>query len=153
MELYLKPLVKTANEHAARVGCAVMTVIRALIGGLILCALCTACRRGYEWTDLRRGATNCVIAVFPKEATDHQINAVLATHTEGPKNPGGGHSLREGIGSLIARDVDGLVGYEICFSPDKDPKLRAGIVEELKRSPGLERVVQLSTAEQATDPK
>lgn len=109
---------------------------------VLVLSLVGGCRPEPEWTDLRRNATDCVVAVLSREADVSAINGFLEEHTHGPPHPGGGHTLRAGIAAVINRDIDGQTGYEICFSPNADPKEKSAIEEAIKRSPVVDRVVE-----------
>ena len=79
--------------------------------------------------------------MFPPEATTHAINSFLQEHTEGPSHPGGGRLLRDDIGAVISRDVNGLPAYEICFRTDADPTNLVTIREEIENSALIEKVI------------
>jgi hypothetical protein len=118
---------------------------------LLLLSVFAACWPEAEWTDLRRGATGCVIAVFPEGATTEEINAFLKEHTQAPTSPRGGEPLRPGIGALIKRNIQGQIGYEICFTPDADPAQKSAILDGIRNSPVLDHVLEGEQAEQAVN--
>lgn len=116
---------------------------------LLLLPVLTGCWPEPEWTDLRRGATDCVIAVFPEEASTEEVNVFLKEHTQAPTAPRGGEPLRPGIGAIIKRSVQGQVGYEICFTADADPAQKSAIVDGIRSSPVLDRVLEGEQADRA----
>lgn len=122
---------------------------RILLGCLLLWTVFSGCWSEPEWTDLRRDATDCVVAVFPPEATIQEINGFLKEHTEASVAPRGGQPLRPSIGAVIKRGIDNKTAYEICFRPDADPAEVNAIREEIKASPVVERVLEGKQADEA----
>ena len=120
-----------------------------LLTALLVWTLLNGCWPEAEWTDLRGSATDCVVAFFPPDATHQQINAFLEEHTQGPAHPGGGYTLRTGVGAVIKRGIDDRTGYEICFWPDASPEQVRAIREGIKASPIVERVLEGEEAERA----
>lgn len=120
-----------------------------VLGALLPWLFMGGCWPEPEWTDLRGSATDGVAAVFPHDATTENINAFLKKHTQGPPHPGGGYTIRTGIGAVIKRGVNGRTGYEICVRPHADPAEVSAIREEIKASPVVERLLEGEQAERA----
>lgn len=116
---------------------------------LLLLPVLTGCWPESEWTDLRRGATDCVVAMFPEGTSSEEINAFLKEHTQAATAPRGGEPLRPGIGALVKRNVQGQVGYEICFTANADPAQKSAILDGIRSSPVLDKVLEGEEAEQA----
>ena len=112
-----------------------------LISTLILSIL-AGCHKDSEWTDLRGTGTACFLAIFHEEASPKAITDFLENHTQGPPHPGGGFSLREGINAVIKRGVEGQIAYEICFASNTELAKKAIFLQEVQKSPLVERVLE-----------
>jgi hypothetical protein len=99
-----------------------------------------------EWVDLRGGATECMTAVFRRDATIEEINAVLEDAIYLPRDPKRtGQYFRPGIGSLISRDVHGHQAYEVCFRPNRTTDIvspKAWLRHRLEESPHVQGVFE-----------
>ena len=129
------------DEHSVgTVGAMVRLRISVL---LVLCLPVLTCGRESEWTDLHRGASECVVAVFVPGTTDIEMHEFLKQHTQGPAHPGGGYALRSGVGSLVLKKVADQLAYEICFSREARPGEKAAIMTSMKNSPVVARLLEV----------
>lgn len=88
------------------------------------------------WTDLHKGATNCMKVSFRADATAPAIAALLETATTAQSKSGQRvEALRPGIGSIVKTTASGRKAYDICFESDADKEQIDAVRRPFQESP------------------